>query len=367
MKYARCPNCNGRLGIPNKKRGRPISCPKCDTEFVAPDHLDKNSSQSDKAAPAASDSNPPVRKMPSVRAIPLPGAVTSPIDNEVAAKPGVDLTPPAKLKSDDMAPPAKLKSDDMAPPAKISSDLAPPRKTADPLTPPKPAELAPDAQPVASPLDPPKTRLPTPQPIESSSVSSPAPETSVAEPTSDPVPSVQPSVVAQPATAPRPVAKIIKTESIRPSLNKDGKLPTLQLNDELEPKPKQETKSNPALLVAVLGASLVSSVLMLFMFNTDTGQREERIDKTRQKIRVFYEVRPDQEIKPYQNALRKAQLAHSREDYATEIRAYEFVMARFRDEEFNQYSGLTGSQNSDRELEKWVSILLEEAKRSAKR
>jgi len=107
--------------------------------------------------------------------------------------------------------------------------------------------------------------------------------------------------------------------------------------------------------------------MMLFLLRDDPSQREERIEKTREQIRVFYEVRPDQEIKPYQSALRHAQLAHSRGDYRTEIRAYESVMARFRNENFDKYTGLTGTQNSDRDLEKCVSILLNDAKRKAKR
>ncbi len=99
----------------------------------------------------------------------------------------------------------------------------------------------------------------------------------------------------------------------------------------------------------------------------DTNQRLEGVEKTREQIRAYYEVRADQEIRPYQTDLRQAQLAHSRGDYLTEIRAYETVMARFRDENFSRYSGLTGSENSDRELEKLVSVLLEQAKRNAKR
>ena len=307
--------------------------------------------------------------MPSVRAIPLPGQITAPIDKDVASKPGLDLTP-AKLKSDDLTPPSK-KSVDLTPPSKLKSDdLSPPTKTPDDLSPPQRAkpkrvELTPDSQSASSPLDPPKSKLPVPGPVDSSSDKMP-PAASVIEPSNVPTP-VEPKSPAQPVDPQRQVATIIKTETIRPTLTKDGKLPTLQLNDDLEPEPKQETKSNPVLLTAVLGTSLVCSVLMLVMFNSNNDQRGERLEKTRQKIRVFYEVRPDQEIKPYQNALRHAQLAHSREDFKTEIRAYETVMAQFRNEDFNQYSGLTGSQNSDRELEKWVSILLEEAKRNAKR
>ena len=349
MKYARCPNCGGRLGIPNKKRGRPIACPKCDTEFVAPDHLDQ-STTSEKNDPAASYSDPPVRKKPSVRAIPLPGKITSPVNDVVASKPGIDLAPPNKTASIDLTPPSKTQ--------KVPDDLSPPPRSAS----------ASDSQASDSPLEPPTSKLSAPEPpAPPSSNRSPLPETPNDESNTDPTPSVEPPSPPQPTDNKRQVATIIKTETIRPSLTKDGKLPTLQLNDHLEPKPKEEPKSNPVLLVAVLGASLVSSAIMLLMFNSESDQRGERIEKTRQKIRVFYEVRPDQEIKPYQNALRHAQLAHSREDYRTEIRAYETVMARFRDENFDQYSGLTGSQSSDRELEKWVSILLEEAKRNAKR
>ena len=363
MKYARCPNCNGRLGIPSKKRGLPITCPKCDTEFVAPDHLDNKSSQPD-AGQATTAAPPAKRPKPSMRALPLPSAITPTADEGPVSKTELDLTPPKK-----MATPV---------------NLTPPKTGPDPMMPPtaKPAEAVPVAAPVNSHLDPPSTELATPEqpapttPAAPTPAPKPLPTPSIIKPAAnqkDPFaevaePVVEPAAGAQPVKPARSVATIIKTESVQPTLTKDGKLPTLQLNDDQDSQPKTEaTKSNPVLLVTVVVASLLSSALMMLMLNSNSSDREERIEKTREEIRVFYEVRPDEEIKPYQADLRHAQLAHSRRDYRTEIRAYESVMARFRDENFDQYTGLTGTKGSDLELEKFVSILLQDAKRNAKR
>ena len=368
MKYARCPNCNGRLGIPSKKQGLPITCPKCDTEFVAPDHLDNNPSQSGKN-PASATPTPAKRSKPSMRALPMPSSIAPTAENGTASasKTELDLTPPDK-----MAAPV---------------DLTPPSAGPDPMMPPtskraeavKPAEAVPIAAPVNSHLDPPSSK---PAPSQPAPTAKPTPATPVPLPTPSlikpatvekNVPADEPAAEPQPATAQpvkpkRSVATIIKTESVQPSLTKDGKLPTLQLNDDQEPQPKtEETKTNPVLLVTVVVASLLSSALMMLMLNANSSDQEDRIEKTREAIRVFYEVRPDEEIKPYQSDLRHAQLAHSRRDYRTEIRAYESVMSKFRDENFDQYTGLTGTKGSDLELEKYVSILLQDAKRNAKR
>lgn len=378
MKYARCPNCKGRLGIPNKKRGLPVLCPKCGTEFVAPDHLDNKPAKSKKK----SNGSP---KKPSMRGLPMPGAIANAnTENESTANSAM-LPPSASVSTpaDSMMPPTGPSS--KPPKAKSSSPKPIPNSELSPPGPPSP----PGANiPVANPLDAP---VPTAQPIDTSppvSMSPPAP--SSATPTTSPPPTAAPVAAAIPTTpAPLPtpgpaqkektmevtptvvpkksesrsVARIVKTESVAPQLSKDGKLPTLQLADD-EEETKVETKTNPVLLTAVICGSLFFSTLLLVFFRGGDGEKKAKmLEESRQIVQTFYEVRPDQELKPYQRELRRAQLAHSRQDYGIAIGAYESVMSRLNSEEHNEFSGVTGTAQSDLQLRKHVAILLTEAKR----
>lgn len=307
MKYARCPNCNGRLGIPEKKRGLPVACPKCSTEFLP----------ADKVIPAQSSTSS--KKKLKLRAMPLPTSIASedqPVNSGRETGVADSLSPPKVLTSTPKAaypdPPVKLGSP--PPVSKSKNDMLPPGTEA----------VSPD---VSSDGAKPKKKKKKSKKDKR-----------------------------------RAVASIVKTESIQPQLSTDGKLPTLQLNDDFEAKPPEESKTNPAILTAVICFSLLSSGLMLLLLGGEENDDLERLEKTRQSIRTFYQIRPDQELKPYQLELRQAQLAHSRGDYYGEIRAYQSVMYRFRAEDLSEFSGLTGSPTSDRELEEWVSILLNEAK-----
>lgn len=163
------------------------------------------------------------------------------------------------------------------------------------------------------------------------------------------------------------VAKIIKTEAVQTLITKDGKLPTLQLKENNKPK-KTETSlsSNPLFVGLLVCASLVSSGVMVLMFGMPSTDSRKTVAEARENIRQFYEVRVDEELKPYQIELREAQLAHSRGDHQAEIAAYQSVLARFRAEDRNQYTGLTGSPTWDAELEDLVTILLKEANRENK-
>lgn len=102
---------------------------------------------------------------------------------------------------------------------------------------------------------------------------------------------------------------------------------------------------------------------MLIVFSMPTAENKKKVQEARANIRQFYEIREDEELKPFQIELRAAQLAHSRGDHEAEVIAYQSVMARFHAEDRNQYTGLTGSPTWDLELEELVSILLKEAKR----
>ena len=164
----------------------------------------------------------------------------------------------------------------------------------------------------------------------------------------------------------RSVAKIVQTETVQPQLSKDGTLPTLKLNDDTDENPPEEKQIRPAVLALAICLSLLASGAILLMLGPQASKKQKRIEDTRVAIRTYYQIRPDQELKPYQMELRHAQLAHSRGDYRTEIRAYETIMARFRSEDLSEFIGLTGSPLADAELQKYISILLTEAKRLAR-
>lgn len=323
MKYARCPNCKGRLGIPSKKRGLAVTCPKCSTEFVAPTKFNDKVDAQDLAAPATPAKNGAAQSKssegkPKLRALPVPAAIgaKSP-SSEMKAKATDPMMPPGFAES---ASKGNLES------------IAPKRSSGAPAIP-----------------EPPKRRG------RSGSEST---EVEVAA-TVEAVPSPNEK---QPK---RSVAKIVQTEAIQPQLSKDGTLPTLKLNDDVDENPVEEKRLKPGILALIICSSLLTSGLVLLMFGQEPDQKQERIEKTREVIRNYYQIRPDEELKPYQIDLRQAQLAHSRGDYRTEIRAYETIMARFRSEDLSEFAGLTGSPTADVELQQCVSTLLSEAKRLA--
>jgi hypothetical protein len=344
MNYERCPNCNGKLAIPDKKRGQPVECPVCELEFVPAKNARAQKASSDRTVGKKldqSESSTSKKNKPSLRALPVPTSVVPPREatNENSHfDPSVPdpLLPPGKSRLDILAPSSKQK-----------------------------------AQSLSGPPSPPPTRRPASS--ESHSASFPVPQTDAL-----PIPAdkpageqqVSPARVANEATETdgrKSVARIITTEPAQSLLTKDGKLPTLQLNDDIKPKKKESSlSSNPLFVGLLICASLVSSGLMLIMFGLPPSENQKTVAKARESIRQFYEVREDEELKPFQLELREAELAHSRGDHDAEIKAYQDVMARFRAEDRNQYTGLTGSPTWDRELEDLVSILLKEAKREKK-
>lgn len=315
MKNVSCPNCDGMLGVPDKLGGLPIECPVCHLDFV-PD-TDKGSRKKEKSA-----SKSPKSQKPTLRALPLPKTIS-----KDSLKADVSSTKTVAKEHDPLMPPKK------------------PRLNA--LAPEKPkGKQKPD------PIEPVVTAVP---PKQSTETNEPIPEVAVAE--------VNSSKTEKPA-----VAKIIKTEMIQPQLTVDGKLPELQLADEAKPKSNDsELKSNPVFVAILICFSLVSSGVMLFVASIQPSDSARRVLESRELIREFYEVRPDQQVAPYQRELREAQLANSRGDFRTEIQNYEKVMARFHAEDRNQFKGLTGSPTGDVELEEHVSVLLNEAKRRLKK
>tara|TARA_B110000495_G_scaffold203356_1_gene226700 strand:+ start:1524 stop:2438 length:915 start_codon:yes stop_codon:yes gene_type:complete len=304
MKNENCPNCGGKLGVPEKLKGHPVRCPKCDLEFV-PDEVHRKSKSERKRK------SPSNAKQPALRAVPLPTAVS---ERETEGSGSV-----TQLE----------------------------RSTA-PLMPPKKKRKS-------------KKKLETTSSAVMSVETERVPESRKSEFSSS-------AEVPAEAIDPPTVAKIIQQETVEPQLTKDGKLPTLLLADEVKPRisDKGGWKSNPIFVGLLICFSLVSSGGMLFLIESGQPDAKKEVESARNDVVRFYQVRDDQVLKPFQRELREAQRAHSREDYSAESNYYQKVMLRFKNENLVKYAGLTGSPVGDKELEKHVSLLLKDAKKRAK-
>lgn len=305
MKNENCPNCGGKLGVPEKLKGRPVRCPKCDLEFVPDENMGKLKSNRNKKSSGAA-------KQPALRAIPLPA--------------GVSHDPP---------------------------------DTSDSVT---------QLERPNSPLMPPKKKRKTKKKVESLPPSVAAVEPDVVSHAATPV-STQGELAQAETVETPVVAKIIQQETVEPKLTKDGKLPTLLLADEEKPRASEKggLKSNPIVIGLLICFSLVSSAGMLFLIESGHPEAKQEVEEARIDVVRFYQVREDQELQPYQRELREAQRAYSRGDFSAESSYYQKVMLRFHNEDLTKYAGLTGSPIGDIELEKDVSLLLKDAKKRAKR
>lgn len=301
MKYEKCPNCGGKLGVPEKLKGQPVLCPKCDLEFVPEEKSVKSSGSREKSSKR-------IAKQPVLRAIPLPVGVSDE-SQEVA-----DSVTQLKRTDSPLMPPKKKRKSKK----KLESTV------------PKVPVVGSD--------------------VVSESVTRDSEESKIA----------QAKTIEQPA-----VAKIIQQETVEPKLTKDGKLPTLLLADEEKPRVSERggLKSNPIVVGLLICVSLVSSAGMLFLIESGRPEARQEVKEARKDVVRFYEVREDQELQPYQQELREAQRAYSRGDFSAEARFYQKVMLRFHNEDLTKYSGLTGSPNGDDDLEKDVSLLLKDAKK----
>jgi hypothetical protein len=141
-------------------------------------------------------------------------------------------------------------------------------------------------------------------------------------------------------------------------LTADGKLPELSLSEvETQKKDKGARSSNPLVLAAAIGASLISSLLLLFVDVEPGVTGRDRVREARQKIERYY-VNETDNLQPYQAYLRESQRAFSRGDRQAERLYYRRVLALLRSEAKNRFSGVTGAPSGDADLEKLLSTLL---------
>ncbi|MBS0261237.1 MAG: FHA domain-containing protein [Planctomycetes bacterium] len=156
-------------------------------------------------------------------------------------------------------------------------------------------------------------------------------------------------------------------------LGEDGHLPELTLSEAqaAERRSTGPKKSNPVVLMAVMGLSIGLTLLMLFMEVGEFGGNARGKAEARREIREYY-GKENEVPKRYQESLREAQRAHSRKDREAEQRAYRDVLAQLRSEakdKVSRYTGLTGridydetspDKKSDKRLEELIGILLSE-------
>lgn len=153
-------------------------------------------------------------------------------------------------------------------------------------------------------------------------------------------------------------------------LGEDGHLPELSLHEAEARKsgPAKAKSSNPLLLLGALGLSFGVTILMLFM---ETGIGGSGVDKTKARREIVeYYGKEDENLQPYQVALRQARQAASRGDREAERAEYFKVLKMLRSEsrdKVTKFTGLTGrldydpdsdNKKSDKRLEELIGILL---------
>ncbi len=147
-------------------------------------------------------------------------------------------------------------------------------------------------------------------------------------------------------------------------LGEDGHLPELSLSESTSPKldkRKKAPQGNPALIYGALGFSLLMSLAMLFLDPAVTDEREQSKMEARQLVMQNYVGSEKEPIKPYQQLLRDAGLAHSRGDFKSERASYLKVLRLLNSEDKNPFMGITGipeDDERDERLKKCLAVLL---------
>ncbi len=160
------------------------------------------------------------------------------------------------------------------------------------------------------------------------------------------------------------MARFISAEAAQSLLKlADGKLPELHLEEgeAKEKAPKKERSVNPVVLVVGLGVSVALSVWMAMSdLGPGSGTGGNGKARAREIIRneYFQDLDRASAIKPYQQLLRDAEVAHVRGDYPEERRLYRQVLNLLHAEGRAPGEGLTGSPGRDKKLEENISILL---------
>ena len=320
----RCPQCQGRVVIPQAFVGQQVTCPHCKTNFVAVDSLnlrDESAEQSgSRSAPAPP--NPPPNPAPHNPARQIPAPLAS---HSAPAPPTNPVAHNAPSNTAPAPPTGKGASNETERSGKRSKS--------------KKKRGSPVPAPPAPPTSPNQSTAPNPPASPAHQKHAPAPPTG--------------AVPGKRATA------RLKLKDQAQERN-DGELPMLQLSDGKQKKKADlpNIKSNPFIIAALFGGSILASAFLLLAdFDSPPSQRRTQAE-SRTELKYFYEVRPGAEAMPYQKELRAAQQAFSRGDRKAELEHYRNVIKYLRAEDRNPYTGLTGDPDEDKKLEKLLSELL---------
>lgn len=139
----------------------------------------------------------------------------------------------------------------------------------------------------------------------------------------------------------------------------DGKLPSLNLENEPVTKERGAGQSGPSTLVVVatLAVSVTLSLAMVLIDFEPQAKTVQPAKDARYEIQQFY-GEDGVALEPYQALLRKAQRAHSRGDRAEERKCYRQVLELLRAEGRGVRKTLTGTDGDDVELERLLATLL---------
>lgn len=147
------------------------------------------------------------------------------------------------------------------------------------------------------------------------------------------------------------VARFLSNRSGEPlvKLGEDGQLPALELAELSEDRPRERREStqssNPLLLYAVLGFSIVMSLGLLLLDPDASGtETASQQSDARAVVRKFIGG-SEGNFEPYQRLLRKALVDHSQGDAASERRHYRMVLEMLNSADVrSDLNGLTGAQ-----------------------
>jgi len=161
----------------------------------------------------------------------------------------------------------------------------------------------------------------------------------------------------------RSVARFITDQPGDPlvKLGEDGQLPELALSEgpTREQKEKAVQQTNPLFVYGLVALSFCLSVGMLLMDLDPAGKRTAGRQRAQRDIVAFY-GEDSQTLAPYQQLLREAQLAHSRNDREAEQKSYRAVLVLLNSEDNSRFTGLTGGPEKDATLRGLLGILLSE-------
>jgi hypothetical protein len=143
-------------------------------------------------------------------------------------------------------------------------------------------------------------------------------------------------------------------------LGADGHLPELAL-DEGPQKRKAATgpkQTSPVVLYCILGLSFVMTIGMLLIDFQPAGVSPLSRQQAREEIVKFFGSEENDELKPWQESLRRARLAHSQRDFAVEIREYRKVIDVLNAEDRDPHIGVTGHLETDKELKRLIGNII---------